>query len=77
MAKCDLCGNDYDKAFQVTRNGRSWVFDSFECAIEMMAPKCSHCGCKIIGHGMEKGEDMFCCAHCAGQSGAPEMRDRA
>jgi hypothetical protein len=77
MAKCDLCGNDYDKAFQVTRAGRSWTFDSFECAIEMMAPKCAHCGCKIIGHGMEKDEDLFCCAHCAGKAGAPEMRDRA
>jgi hypothetical protein len=21
MAKCDVCGNDYDKAFQVTREG--------------------------------------------------------
>lgn len=77
MAKCDLCGNDYDKAFQVTRNGQSWTFDSFECAIEMVAPRCSHCGCRIIGHGMEKNGTMFCCAHCAKDEGAREMRDRA
>ena len=77
MANCDLCGNDYDKAFQVARDGRSWTFDSFECAIEMMAPKCAHCGCKIIGHGMEKDGEMFCCAHCASRTGVTEMRDRA
>lgn len=77
MAKCDLCGNDYDKAFQVTRNGQSWTFDSFECAIEVVAPRCSHCGCRIIGHGMEKNGTMFCCAHCAKDEGAKELRDRA
>ena len=38
MARCDHCGNDYDKAFQVVRNGSSKTFDSFECAIQMMAP---------------------------------------
>ena len=29
MAKCETCGNDYDKAFQVTLNGSSHTFDSF------------------------------------------------
>ena len=33
MARCDLCGNDYDKAFTVTRDGETRTFDSFECAI--------------------------------------------
>ena len=33
MARCETCGNDYDKAFQVTMNGSSHTFDSFECAI--------------------------------------------
>jgi hypothetical protein len=77
MAKCDLCGNEYDKAFQVMRGHESWTFDSFECAIAVVAPKCAHCGCRIIGHGLEKNGAMFCCAHCAKQSGAPELRDRA
>ena len=30
MARCDVCGNDYDKAFQVTQQGRTMTFDSFE-----------------------------------------------
>jgi hypothetical protein len=77
MARCDLCGNDYDKSFQVMQSGKSFTFDSFECAIEKMAPRCEHCGCRVIGHGLEKDGTIYCCAHCAGQSGATELRDRA
>ena len=43
MAKCDVCGNDYDKAFTVTLAGRTQTFDSFECAIHALAPTCAHC----------------------------------
>jgi phage terminase large subunit GpA-like protein len=77
MARCDQCGNDYDKAFEVVMGGRRMTFDSFECAIEMAAPRCEHCGCRIIGHGSEKDGRMFCCAHCASHAGATELRDRA
>jgi hypothetical protein len=34
MALCEVCGNDYDKAFQVTRAGKVHTFDCFECAIQ-------------------------------------------
>jgi hypothetical protein len=78
MAKCDHCGNDYDKAFQLTTSeGQTRTFDSFECAIHVAAPECAHCGCKIIGHGLESNGTMFCCAHCARQSGEKELQDRA
>jgi len=33
-ARCEVCGNEYDKAFQVTMRGASHTFDSFECAIQ-------------------------------------------
>ena len=77
MAKCDVCGNDYDKAFKVSQGGRSMTFDSFECAIHAMAPTCAHCGCKVVGHGMEAQGRIYCCAHCAKQSGVKGMADRA
>ncbi|MEP7067908.1 MAG: hypothetical protein ABI789_01655 [Usitatibacter sp.] len=78
MARCDCCGNDYDKSFQViAADGRKMTFDSFECAIHKMAPACEHCGMKIIGHGLEKSGRMFCCDHCAQKSGVTELRDRA
>ena len=71
MPTCETCGNDYDKVFTVTTNGRPHTFDSFECAIRALAPVCGHCGCKVIGHGVEKGGRVFCCAHCAGHAGTP------
>ncbi len=76
MAKCEVCGNDYDKAFTVTMGGQSRTFDSFECAIHALAPPCSHCGCKVLGHGVEKGGTIYCCAHCAKQAGVVGLEDR-
>jgi Rieske Fe-S protein len=76
MAKCDVCGNDYDKAFQVTMAGRTQTFDSFECAIHALAPTCAHCGCRVIGHGAEAADKFFCCAHCASESGVKGLDDR-
>jgi hypothetical protein len=76
MAQCEVCGNEYDKTMEVTRAGETHVFDSFECAIHAIAPTCDHCGCKIIGHGIESNGSMFCCAHCAAQSGVRGARDR-
>jgi hypothetical protein len=78
MARCEVCGNDYDKSFQVTMGGgETHTFDSFECAIHALAPSCSHCGCKIVGHGVEANGSFFCCAHCAAKEGVTELQDRA
>ncbi len=77
MARCDVCGNDYDKTFRLVQGERSMTFDSFECAIEAMAPRCAHCGCRVIGHGIEGKGKIFCCAHCARQGGVTGAADRA
>jgi hypothetical protein len=77
MATCDVCGNDYDKAFQVTRGGETSTFDSFECAIQALAPTCDHCGCRVIGHGVEADDRVFCCVHCAEEQGVTQLADRA
>ena len=53
MAKCEVCGNDYDKSFDVLFGNSRHTFDSFECAIHKLAPQCVHCSCRIIGHGVE------------------------
>jgi len=76
MAVCEVCGNDYDKAFEVRMGAARHVFDSFECAIHKLAPECSHCGCRIVGHGIEASGDMYCCAHCARLSGIKDATDR-
>lgn len=77
MAKCEQCGNDYDKAFVVRMAGDEHTFDSFECAIQSLAPNCDHCGTKIVGHGVEKNDQIFCCASCASHAGVSGLKDRA
>ncbi len=74
---CETCHNEYDRMFQVTMNGRAHTFDSFECAIQALAPKCGHCGTRILGHGVEKDASVFCCVHCASAEGVEGLRDRA
>lgn len=76
MAQCEVCGNEYDKTMQITLEGRSHVFDSFECAMHALAPRCGHCGVQIVGHGVESGDQFFCCANCATVSGVRGMHDR-
>ena len=63
--QCDVCGNHYENSFTVTLGDESYVFDCFECAIHALAPSCGHCGCKVIGHGVSREGEIFCCDHCA------------
>lgn len=76
MGKCHVCGNAYDKSFDIIMAGKNYTFDSFECAIQALAPACAHCECRIIGHGLEQAGQNFCCAHCASKMGKTELRDR-
>jgi hypothetical protein len=77
MPSCEWCGNDYDKAFEVLMAGKRHIFDSFECAIQMLAPPCDTCGCRIIGHGLEANDSIYCCANCAAKRGERQLKDRA
>jgi hypothetical protein len=77
MAQCEVCGNDYDKSFELTLAGQKHTFDSLECAIHAIAPSCEHCHCKVIGHGSEVSGRFFCCAHCAKAATSANVKDRA
>ena len=76
MAICEVCGNDYQLSFEVIAFGSRHVFDSFECAIHKLAPVCDHCGCRIIGHGVEADGTYYCCASCASMAGVSGLEDR-
>ena len=69
MALCDTCGNDYERNLTVTVDGHSYSFDCFECAIHKLAPTCEGCGCRILGHGVQADDSIFCSAHCARMRG--------
>jgi hypothetical protein len=75
MAQCDHCRNEYAACFDVIMDGETLTFDCFECAIHTLAPECFHCSCKIIGHGIQSGERIYCCAHCAREEGVEGARD--
>lgn len=74
---CATCGNVYDKAFEVLMADHRYVFDSFECAVQLLAPTCATCGCRVLGHGVEADGVIFCCVHCAERRGEVRLRDRA
>jgi hypothetical protein len=75
MARCETCGNEYARPMTVTREGRSHIFDSFECAIHALAPTCERCGTRILGHGVEDGPRMYCGASCARSAGVQGLVD--
>jgi hypothetical protein len=77
MGICEVCGNDYDKTMDIIVANGTHTFDSFECAIHALAPTCGHCGCRIVGHGVESDEAFYCCAYCAHQAGVAGVSDRA
>jgi hypothetical protein len=76
MAQCEVCGNEYDRLLEIHHGGAVRVFDCFECAIQAMAPVCRHCGCRVIGHGVQAGQDIYCCANCARAAGVTSLADR-
>lgn len=76
MARCETCGNEYERCITVVRDGTKHVYDSFECAIHALAPTCAHCGCRVIGHGVESDDQTFCCAHCARKASVPSAQAR-
>ncbi len=76
MNPCHTCGNTYDKSFEVRTGATTYTFDCLECAIHTLAPSCTHCRCKVIGHGIEAHGAFYCCAHCVRASGEHKARDR-
>lgn len=77
METCEVCKTEYLNCFKVTVKGKTHVFDSFECAIHALAPRCNHCKCRIIGHGVENDNALFCCKSCARRSKRESLRIKA
>ena len=76
MATCDLCGNDYDKAFTVTLGGTTHTFDSFECAIHMLAPRCEHCECRSSVMGSRPAASTSAACTAPSHAGVHGLADR-
>ncbi|MBX9965390.1 MAG: hypothetical protein K2Y35_20205 [Burkholderiales bacterium] len=77
MDRCATCGNEYTHSFTLSMDTSTYTFDSFECAIHLLAPSCAHCSCRILGHGVEVNERVYCCAHCPRADGRHGAIDNA
>jgi hypothetical protein len=76
MKKCEACGNEYKALFEVKMaDGESHWFDCFECASYKLAPRCMACSVKILGHGVQVDNHIFCGAHCARSKGFTTVID--
>jgi hypothetical protein len=55
----------------LTKSAVPMSFGSFECAMVLMVPRCSHCNCRIVGTAVRSSTGtIYCCARCAWQAGA-------
>ena len=68
VAACEVCGHGYDALLIVTPDGTAHSFDSFECAIQALAPTCPTCGTRVLGKGVVGSGQIYCSRHCGGES---------
>jgi hypothetical protein len=76
MAQCEVCSNKYDKGLEVMLPGRDIRLTALS-ARSGDGPACEHCGCNVIGYGIEVSGRFFCCAHCAKAATSAHVKDRA
>ena len=63
--RCMNCGLNIEKDYILYINGTEFTFDSFECAINFVAPRCNHCNSIIIGRGIKHLDEIFCSFDCS------------
>ena len=64
-ARCENCGVIIEKDYILFVNGSEFTFDSFECAINFVAPRCGHCNSVIMGHGFQHTGEIYCNSSCS------------
>ena len=73
---CEVCGNDMAKCFEIRLGGNTHVFDSFECAMRALTPRCGYCGCHLVGDAIVLGNTVYCSYECANEDSAREYEAR-
>lgn len=74
--RCEVCGNNNTNCFEVHLGGVSHIFDSFECAMRALSPRCGYCNCQIRGHSVVLGNKVYCSYQCANEDHAREYELR-
>lgn len=65
IVRCEVCGNDRNQCFEVWLGSERHIFDSFECAMHALSPKCAYCNCQLSGQGLQVGNVLYCSSWCA------------
>jgi hypothetical protein len=65
IARCMNCGTNIEKDYILFINGSEFTFDSFECAVTFVAPRCSNCQTIIMGKGIHGRGQVFCSPACS------------
>lgn len=63
--RCLNCGENIEKDYILFINGTEYTFDSFECAVNFMAPRCTCCNSVIMGQGVHMEGEIYCTKDCA------------
>ena len=63
-AICEVCGNTGCQCFEVQIGGERHIFDSFECALNVLTPQCTYCGTPFVGEGVRVGNTVYCSYDC-------------
>ena len=63
-ARCIKCGLTIEKDYILFINGTEFTFDSFECAVNFVAPRCANCNSVILKDGIQISEAKYCNHFC-------------
>lgn len=74
--RCEVCGREQEPYFEVHLGGERHVFDSFECAVHGMMPRCGNCGGMILGPGIAVENKLYCGYSCASLSSIHDYEAR-
>ncbi len=64
MSRCEVCGNEFTKPVTVSWNGQQKTVDSFECAVQALAPRCDYCGQPVMNQSVQGEAPHYCCSVC-------------
>jgi phage terminase large subunit GpA-like protein len=64
MSRCEVCGKEFTKPVTVEWNGEQKTVDSFECAVQALAPRCEHCGQPVMNQSIQDDAPFYCCSVC-------------
>lgn len=63
-ARCEKCGLNIEKDYILFINGKEFTFDSYDCAVNFVAPRCAHCNSIIAHREIKHREEAYCSQYC-------------